>query len=130
MNREEKKQFKAESRAEEDALFADAVKNYQKSVYRNTMREFRIDMANYIHMPEKEKQQIRNAFIDHIQRIAYDETNYTNFYNSEYYADYQKKIKRLQEKEGGKKLRKQLTTRRKKRTRRRRQKRTRRHGRK
>lgn len=115
--REEKKLFQAESRAEQDPEFAKALKNYQKSIYRNTMRELRTDMANYIHMSEEEKEQIRNAFIRNIQRIAYDETDINNFYNSEFYADYQRK------KKGGKKSR---NTRRKKHTRRRRQKRTKR----
>lgn len=117
---EERRIFQADSRAEQDPLFAEALKNYQKSIYRNTMRELRTDMANYIPMPEAEKQKIRDAFIRNIQRIAYDETDINSFYRSEFYRNYQRK---LQEKKGGKKSR---TTRRKKRTKRRRQKRTRR----
>jgi hypothetical protein len=117
---EERRIFQAESRAEQDPLFAEALKNYQKSIYRKSMTELRIDMSNYIHMSEEEKERIRNAFIRNIQRIAYDETDINNFYNSEFYADYKKK---LQKKKGGKKSR---TTRRKKRTKRRRQKRTKR----
>jgi hypothetical protein len=117
---------KAERRMEKYPLFAEALTNYRNSVYRNTMRELRNDMANYKKMSETEKQEIREAFIDKINRLAYIETDYDDFYNSIFYAEYVKKQKEKLEKEGGKKSRKRLTTRKK----RRRQKSTRRRGRK
>ena len=115
------KEERTDFKAVRTNLFNEAVKKYQNHVYRNTMRELRIDMLTYTHMSEEEKQETREYFIDKIQQLAYDNFVKDDFRKSEFYAEYKQNL----EKGGGKKSR---TTRKKRRTRRRRQKRTRRHS--
>jgi hypothetical protein len=117
-SRDELREFKTGRTEAVDALFKDAVKKYQDSVYRNAMREMRREMSNYRRLPEAEKNNIRNDFIDAISRQAYKtDTDWEDFQNSEYFKEYERLRRR-----GG---RKRSINRRKKRTKRRTKRRTR-----
>ena len=118
-SREELINFKTDRREAVDALFMNAVKKYQDSLYRNAMREMRREMSNYRRLPEAEKNNIRNDFIRAITRQAYDdeEMDFNEFQNSEYFKEYER-LRRG----GG---RKRSINRRKKRTKRRTKRRTR-----
>jgi hypothetical protein len=95
-----------------------AVKKYQDSLYRNMMREMRIEMTSYQGLSEAKKDQIRKDYIRMIERESYKtDTDWEDFQNSEYFTEYE----RLRRKGG----RKRSITRRKKRRQRRTKRRTR-----
>jgi hypothetical protein len=120
-SREELREFKSGRRDEVDALFMDAVKKYQHSVYRNLMRDMRIEMTGYEGLSEEQKDKIREDYIDMIRRESYEKADvdfdWDHFQASEYFKEYE----RLRRKGG----RKRSITRRKKRRQRRTKRRTR-----
>jgi hypothetical protein len=117
-SREELRKFKTARTEAVDALFMNAVKKYQDSLYRNMMREMRIEMTSYQGLSEAKKDQIRKDYIDMIRRESYKtDTDWEDFQNSEYFTEYE----RLRRKGG----RKRSITRRKKRRQRRTKRRTR-----
>jgi hypothetical protein len=117
-SREELRKFKTARTEAVDALFMNAVKKYQDSLYRNMMREMRIEMTSYQGLSEAKKDQIRKDYIRMIERESYKtDTDWEDFQNSEYFTEYE----RLRRKGG----RKRSITRRKKRRQRRTKRRTR-----
>ena len=117
-SREELRKFKTARTEAVDALFMNAVKKYQDSLYRNMMREMRIEMKSYQGLSEAKKDQIRKDYIRMIERESYKtDTDWEDFQNSEYFTEYE----RLRRKGG----RKRSITRRKKRRQRRTKRRTR-----
>jgi hypothetical protein len=117
-SREELRKFKTARTEAVDALFMNAVKKYQDSLYRNMMREMRIEMTSYQGLSEAKKDQIRKDYIDMIRRESYKpDTDWEDFQNSDYFKEYE----RLRRKGG----RKRSITRRKKRRQRRTKRRTR-----
>ena len=111
-SREELRKFKTARTEAVDALFMNAVKKYQDSLYRNMMREMRIEMTSYQGLSEAKKDQIRKDYIRMIERESYKtDTDWEDFQNSEYFTEYE----RLRRKGG----RKRSITRRKKRRQRR-----------
>jgi hypothetical protein len=117
-SRDELREFKTARTEAVDALFMNAVKKYQDSLYRNMMREMRIEMTSYQGLSEAKKDQIRKDYIRMIERESYKtDTDWEDFQNSEYFTEYE----RLRRKGG----RKRSITRRKKRRQRRTKRRTR-----
>jgi hypothetical protein len=117
-SRDELRKFKTARTEAVDALFMNAVKKYQDSLYRNMMREMRIEMTSYQGLSEAKKDQIRKDYIRMIERESYKtDTDWEDFQNSEYFTEYE----RLRRKGG----RKRSITRRKKRRQRRTKRRTR-----